>query len=109
MIRDRGIIKFQPAHFMPEHRKLLYKLTVDGNKQSKPELDEQEFEEIGFVVMDSLDSTIPIRITIWQNGFLKSITGIVTKVDLLMKYIVFETGNKQRTLKVEEITAAERV
>ncbi len=90
IIRDRGIVKFQPAHFMPQYRKLLYHLTVDGNKQSKPELDEQEFEEIGFVVMDSLNLTIPIRITIWQNGFLKFITGIVTKVDLLMKYIVLK-------------------
>jgi len=52
MIRDRGKIKWQPAHFMPEHRAMLNRITIDDKKQKKPQLDEHEFEEIGYIVME---------------------------------------------------------
>lgn len=109
MIRDRGKIKWQPAHFMPEHRKMLNQLTVDGNRQKKPQLDEQEYEEIGFIVMDSLNYTVPIKVTIWQDGFSQAITGIVDKVDMLMKYILFDSDEGKRKIRLEEITAVKRV
>jgi hypothetical protein len=94
---------------MPEHRKMLNQLTVDGYKQKKPQLDEQEFEEIGFIVMDSLNYTTPIKVTIWQDGFFQAVTGIVDKVDMLMKYILFESDDGKRRILIDEITSAERV
>jgi hypothetical protein len=109
MIRDRGKIKWQPAHFMPEHRKMLNQLTIDGKKQKKPQLDEQEFEEIGIIVMDSLNYSLPVKVTIWENGFFHVVVGIVDKVDLLMKYILFECDNEKRRILIEKITAVERI
>ena len=109
MIRDRGKMKWQSAFFMPEHVKMLKQITIDGNKQKKPQLDEQELEEIGFVVMDSLNYTIPIKVTIWRDGFFQPITGIVDKVDMLMKYILLESDEAKRRILIEEITAVERV
>lgn len=109
MIRDRGKKKWQGAFFMPEHVKMLKQITIDGNKQKKPQLDEQELEEIGFVVMDSLNYTIPIKVTIWHDGFFQTITGMVDKVDMLMKYILFDSDEGKRKIMIEEITATERL
>ncbi|WP_082341254.1 YolD-like family protein [Sporosarcina globispora] len=109
MIRDRGKMKWQSAFFMPEHVKMLKQITFDDKKQKKPLLDEQEFEEIGFIVMDSLNYTIPIKVTIWQEGFFETITGIVAKVDMLMKYILFECDDGRRRISIGEITGVERV
>ncbi|MGV3267075.1 YolD-like family protein [Cytobacillus pseudoceanisediminis] len=110
MIRDRGKKKWQSAFFLPEHVKMLKQISYDDyKKQKKPQLDEQEFEEIGFVVMDSLNHTIPIKVTIWKDGFFQSITGIVDKVDMLMKNILFDSDEGKRKIRIEEITAAERL
>lgn len=109
MIPDRGKLKWQPALFMPEHRKMLNQLSVDDKKQRKPVLDEQEFEEIGYLFMESLNYSILIRITVWKGGFFEATTGIVDKVDELMKYILFETDNDIRKLFIEDILQAERL
>lgn len=109
MIRDRGKMKWQGAFFMPEHVKMLKQISYDDKKQKKPQLDEQEFEEIGFVVMDSLNYTIPIKVTIWQDGFFQAVIGVVDKVDILMKYILFDTEDGERKIKIDEITGVERV
>ncbi|WP_342025713.1 YolD-like family protein [Cytobacillus pseudoceanisediminis] len=109
MIRDRGKKKWQSAFFMPEHVKMLKQMTNDDKKQKKPQLDEQELEEIGFVVMDSLNYTIPIKVTIWRDGFFHTISGIVDKVDMLMKYILFECDEGKSKIMIEEITGVERV
>ncbi len=95
--------------FMPEHVKMLKQIAFDDKKQKKPQLDEQELEEIGFVVMDSLNYTLPIKVTIWQDGFFQALTGIVDKVDMLMKYILFESDEGKRIIMIEEITGVERV
>lgn len=109
MIRDRGKMKWQSAFFMPEHVKMLKQISYDDKKQKKPQLDEQEFEEIGFIVMESLNYAIPIKVTIWKDGFFQSITGIVDKVDMLMKDILFHSEEGKRKIRIEEITAAERL
>ncbi|USK41606.1 YolD-like family protein (plasmid) [Cytobacillus firmus] len=109
MIRDRGKIKWQPAHFMPEHRAMLNRITIDDKKQKKPQLDEHEFEEIGYIVMESLKCTIPIKVTIWKDGFFMFRTGIVDKVDMLMKYLLLESNGELLRISIHEITAVERI
>ncbi|TFI47311.1 YolD-like family protein, partial [Diaphorobacter sp. DS2] len=56
-------------HFMPEHRKMLNHITNEDKKQKKPLLEEQQFEEIDFIVMESLNYSISIKVTIWHDGF----------------------------------------
>lgn len=108
MIRDRGKVKWQSAFFIPQHVKMLKQITIDDNKQKKPELDEQEYEDIGFMVMESLNYTTPIKVTIWQDGIYHAITGIVDKVDSLKKYILIESENGKIRILIDEITAVER-
>ena len=108
MIRDRGKLKWQSAFFMPEHVKLLKNLYSNANKQRKPQLDEQEYETIGLIVMESLNYTLPVRITIWQHGYLDYHIGIVDKVDQLMKYLVLQTNKDKLRLMIDDIISVER-
>ena len=108
MIRDRGLKKWH-GFFMPEQVGMLKELNVEDKKQIKPQLDEQELEEIGFIVMDSLNHTLSIKVTIWRDGFFTSLTGIVDKVDMLMKYIEVETEVEKLKILIGDITAVERV
>ncbi|MEH7342781.1 YolD-like family protein [Bacillus sp. JJ1532] len=109
MIRDRGLIKWQPAHFMPEHRKMLRNLANDENRQNMPQLDEQELEEIGILVMDSLNYAIPIKVTIWNHGYYIHRFGVVSKVDQFMKHILLENETNNERIMISDITCVERI
>jgi hypothetical protein len=108
MIHDRGKMKWQGAFFMPEHIKLLKELKEDGNKQKKPIVDEQEFEEIGIVVMESLSHIFPIKLTLWDYGYFFDVIGIVNKVDFIEKKIFVQTDLENKIIAIEKITLAKR-
>ncbi|NRG44947.1 YolD-like family protein [Bacillus sp. CRN 9] len=81
MIRDRGEMKWQPAHFLPEQKNLLNELYDNAAKQKKPIIDEQAQEQISILIMGSLHYTMQISIITWNNGHFNKITCIVDKLD----------------------------
>ncbi|KAB2335104.1 YolD-like family protein [Bacillus mesophilum] len=108
MLRDRGLKKWQ-GFFMHEHTGLLKTTAKEEEKQDKPQLDEQELEEIGIIVMESLNYTLEIKITVWQEGYFNDHIGIVGKVDYLMKYIILEKDDDNIRIMIVDITAVERL
>ncbi|WP_342489188.1 YolD-like family protein [Cytobacillus sp. FSL W7-1323] len=109
MIRDRGKMKWQ-GFFMSEHTELLKKIPAEYEKVKKPELDEQELEEIQIITMESLNYTLTIKMTIWVDGSTKTFEGIVDKIDHINMCIHLETNNL-RILKfhIDEVISVERV
>ena len=108
MIRDRSKKKWQFAFGMPEQIKMLKNLQYEENKQKKPQLDEQAFESMGVKVIESLNYTLPIKITIWKDGYFKNYIGIIDKVDPLMKYILLQSDENTLCIMIDDITAVER-
>ncbi|MGG0718653.1 YolD-like family protein [Robertmurraya massiliosenegalensis] len=108
MLNDRGLMKWQPAHFMPEQRKLLSGLDLDNKKQKKPDLDEQELEEINIVIYESLNYTLTIMVETWEDGFFKRIEGIVNKIDYINKCVSIECDAKKIKIPIDHITKTER-
>ncbi|ASV67561.1 YolD-like family protein [Cytobacillus kochii] len=45
----------------------------------KPELDEQELQEIQIITMESLNYTLTIKMTIWVDGFTKLMRALSIK------------------------------
>lgn len=109
MIRDRGLKKWQAASFLPQQWTMLKGIYHDDTKSKKPVIDEQELEEINIIVMESLNYTLPIKLTIWRSGFFIYLIGIVAKVEPIKMYILIEINNNTEKLMINDITAAERV
>ncbi|MBT2663590.1 YolD-like family protein [Bacillus sp. ISL-45] len=86
-IRDRGKIKFMPAHFMPEHRALLRELARDELRQARPLLDEYEIQEFENRVCYAMEYTYPVKITKWEDGFTYEEKGHVHFLDPIRKEI----------------------
>jgi hypothetical protein len=86
-IRDRGKIKFMPAHFMPEHRCLLRELARDELRQTKPLLDEYEIEELENRICYAMEYTYPVKITKWDDGFTYEERGHVHYLDPIRKEV----------------------
>jgi hypothetical protein len=93
-IRDRGKLKFMPAHFMPEHRALLRELARDELRQPKPLLDEYEIQEIESRFCYAMEFTYPVKITKWDDGFTYEEKGHVHYLDPIRREVrmVVEDG-----------------
>lgn len=86
-IRDRGKLKFMPAHFMPEHRALLRELARDELRQPMPLLDEYEIQEMENRICYAMEFTYPVKITKWDDGFTYEERGHVHYLDPLRKEV----------------------
>ncbi|MBT2695443.1 YolD-like family protein [Bacillus sp. ISL-55] len=86
-IRDRGKLKFMPAHFMPEHRALLRELARDELRQPKPLLDEYEIQEMENQICYAMEFTYPVKISKWDDGFTYEEKGHVHFLDPIRKEV----------------------
>jgi len=86
-IRDRGMLKFLPAHFAPEHRALLRELAHDELRQAKPILDEYEIEELENRICYAMEYTYPVLISRWEDGFTYVEQGLVHYLDPIKKEV----------------------
>lgn len=109
MIRDRGLKKWQAASFLPQQWTMLKGIYHDDTKVKKPVLDEQQLEDINIIVMESLNYTLPIKVSIWRNGFFIHFVGIVAKVDPITMGIQIEINNNTEKIMINDITAVERI
>jgi hypothetical protein len=110
LIRDRGLHnKWKHAFAMPERTKLLREFRNDYEKQKKPQLDEQELEEIEIIVIESLHSAYAIKIILWENGYFFDVIGTVNKIDMLQKRIMIQTDLENRAVDINKIVAVRRL
>ena len=107
MIKDRGTIKWTSL-ILPEHVKNLRDWAAEDKLEKKPELDEQAFEQIGIIVMESLNYTLPIRITIWENGLFTTFTCVVANVDMLSRQLKLELQDDMITVTLDSLVSVER-
>ncbi len=63
----------------------------EQKKIEKHELDEQELIELGYVVMDSLNHELDLRVIYWEDRFYQEAFAVDDRVDLQMKQITFRS------------------
>lgn len=87
-IKDRGIIKWQPAAFMPEQRTLMKKMFDYDKKIARPILDEYQIELINNHLCDALENGSLVKFQIYKNGFISEFGPvIIEKLDTIEKTI----------------------
>ncbi len=74
----------------------------------KTVLDEQVFKQIGIAVMESLNYTLPVRITFWKADKLVNNIGIVANVDKQMKYLILDLLSGDIRIDLDCVVAVER-
>lgn len=99
-IRDRGMVKWLPAHFAPEHRTLLCDLRRDELRQVKPVIDTYELEEFDRRICYAMEFNFPIIITEWAEGFKSEETGRVHYVDPIRREVRLVTEDHGAVLRV---------
>ncbi|MFD2444110.1 YolD-like family protein [Bacillus sp. CGMCC 1.16607] len=94
---------------MPKQTQILKQMKREESQLKKPFLDEHELEEIGIIKKDSLDYSIPVKITIWDYGYFYHTSGIVVKVDMLEKKILILTDLEEKCVDIEKMTMVSKL
>lgn len=91
---DRGIKKWQFAFGMPELIKSQRDMWRDSERQPKPIIDEYEIEEFERKICEAMADNVPVKLTIWADGFTSDIVGRVHYLDAIHKQVrlVTESG-----------------
>ncbi|SEM74004.1 YolD-like protein [Mesobacillus persicus] len=90
-LRDRGKMKWKGAFFMPEQVKAQHELWRDTQRQIKPIIDEDEKEEFDQQIGYAMEYNLPVKLTIWGDGFTEVITGKVYYIDQITHQLRIET------------------
>ncbi len=90
----RGNLLWEGSRMMlPEHKQAWIEMQKEENKvELHGELDDDQWREIGEVIMDALNHTLVVRLTYWQDGYYINKDCHIYKVDELNKKIRIEYG-----------------
>ncbi|MGG3561970.1 YolD-like family protein [Neobacillus rhizosphaerae] len=80
-IQDRGKKKWQFAFGMPELIKSQRNLWIDQKRMKRPIIDEYVKEEFDLRICYAMEYNLPVKVTIWTDGFLSEITGQIHYLD----------------------------
>ncbi|MBT2687728.1 YolD-like family protein [Bacillus sp. ISL-47] len=107
-LRDRGLVKWLPAHFMPEQRAMLKKLEVEQKYQNKPLIDEYERLEYENRLHYAMEYAFFVSVKVWREGYFYDIKGRVNRLDGFSKKIYLETDDRYiQNITFNEIVGVE--
>ncbi|WP_096271747.1 YolD-like family protein [Paucisalibacillus globulus] len=92
-VNDRGSIKWT-AMMMPEHHQLLHQMWKQQEYKAKPELDEQQKEEINMKLHVAILNDLFVIIKYYSVHDYKTVRGKLKDVDSLQNYVLLRDGTK---------------
>ncbi|SMQ72166.1 YolD-like protein [Bacillus sp. OV166] len=80
-IKDRGLIKWNAASFMPQVFEQQREMFKDQERQPWPLLSEFDTEEFDQRIDYAIEFKLAVRLTVWEDGFTTEMTGHIHHVD----------------------------
>jgi hypothetical protein len=94
-IRDRGKVKWNPASFMPEGFVMTREMFRDQKRLAKPIIDEHELEEFDSLIAYAMEYNMAVKLSVWNDGFTKAVTGNAHYLDPLTKQLRVEVKTNE--------------
>ena len=105
--KDRGNKKWNSL-MLVEHQNRLKELKMQESDVEKPELDQQQLQEINFKIKQALNKTLPVRIKFYEDKKIKNLEGEILKVEKYTKEIKIEQLNEDiKSLEFKQIIELE--
>lgn len=101
--KDRGNKKWNSL-MLVEHQRRLKELKMEEADVEKPELDQQELNEINFKLKKALEKNLTVRIKFYENKRIKNIEGKILKIEKYEQQLKIEKLNREiEKIKFSEI------
>ncbi|MGK9388821.1 YolD-like family protein [Bacillus sp. RK1064] len=73
--------RWQMKFILPEHNEALRQLRLAKQKIERPALSEEQVEEFEFAISASINEGIPLDFELYDDGFVREVSGRVVYVD----------------------------
>lgn len=104
LIRDRGTIKWT-SMMLPEHVRLLRDWAREDEYETKPELDEQQLEQMNEMICDAMQYGAELLITFFDRTHHQTIKGTIHYVDEIQRKLrVVTVEGETKQIPIEWIT-----
>lgn len=80
MLRDRGNIKWTSL-MLPGHVSMLKRELLESKKVSRPQLDEQQIEDMENLIRESMAFVFPLQFTVYDDGYFREVKGLVDYIN----------------------------
>ncbi|ATP95374.1 hypothetical protein CSE15_16130 [Bacillus altitudinis] len=77
--------RWQMKFILPEHNEALRQLRLAKQKIERPVLSEEQFAEFEFVISSAVSEDMPLFFELYDDGFIREVSGRVVYVDHLRK------------------------
>ncbi|WP_312574819.1 YolD-like family protein [Staphylococcus saprophyticus] len=101
--QNRGMKKWLPMATIPEQYERLEQYIQDQNKIEKPLLSEDQIENINDTLASKVIDNTLAKIQYFANGYIKSVQGIIHKVDTLDSVLYIYTDDVLMPVKLTDI------
>ena len=101
--QGRGMKKWLPMATIPEQYERLEQYIQDPNKIEKPLLSEDQIENINDTLASKMIDNTLAKIQYFANGYIKSVQGIIHKVDTLDSVLYIYTDDVLMPVKLTDI------
>ncbi|MFG0934907.1 MULTISPECIES: YolD-like family protein [Staphylococcus] len=101
--QNRGMKKWLPMATIPEQYERLEQYIQDQNKIEKPLLSEDQIENINDTLTSKVIDNTLAKIQYFANGYIKSVQGIIHKVDTLDSVLYIYTDDVLMPVKLTDI------
>ncbi|HAX03148.1 MAG: hypothetical protein A2Y45_06915 [Tenericutes bacterium GWC2_34_14] len=85
---DRGIIKWAPFDALVGYGAMIRELKLRLNRLDKPELSDDQYDEMNQKLMIANHQDIEISVTYYEDGYFKTTYGKIKKIDTISKMII---------------------
>lgn len=94
MLKDRGIIKWQPFESLTQNKGVIDSILYEKSKIKKPILSLEQQQEIEEKLIEAFYEQIEITLKIYKNGYITSITAFILEINTTYKKITLENKDK---------------
>ncbi|HCY7291278.1 TPA: YolD-like family protein [Staphylococcus aureus] len=101
--QGRGMKKWLPMATIPEQYERLEQYIQGQNKIEKPLLSEDQIENINDTLASKMIDNTLAKIQYFANGYIKSVQGIIHKVDTLDSVLYIYTDDVLMSVKLTDI------
>ncbi|WP_336765809.1 YolD-like family protein [Paenibacillus sp. USHLN196] len=91
---------------LPEHREAYTQHMSKVDKKAKPLIDEQEWQQIGVSLSESLRQHVKVTLTLYDPYQFKELTGLVSVINTSRKEIKFHYDDDWDWISFDKIVSA---
>ncbi|ALC83930.1 MULTISPECIES: YolD-like family protein [Bacillus] len=105
MLTPGSNMRWESSRMMlPEHREALLARKKEQMKVEKPELDEQQIENMETLISESMEFVFPLLFKVYDDGHFREVAGLVEYINERTKHLhVVDSKDDTNFIRFEDI------